>query len=441
MAQPHPLIGAPKSALDTPALLVDLDVLEANIKRIADTCRAAGVGWRPHMKGHKTPEIARLQLAAGAIGVTCAKVGEAEVMAAAGIRNILIANEIVGPLKVRRLVDLVGPADPIVGVDSIANATELAAAARAQGKTLKVAIEVNTGMNRAGVEPGAPVVALANEIAKLSGLRLVGLFGWESQATTIAEPAEKERVVVTAVALLAASARAAREAGHTIDIVSCGGTGTFPYCARQPGVSEIQVGGAIFSDMHYRTHYHTDFPFALTVLATVISRPTPTRIILDAGRKDAELGFERQEHGFVVWRKNQQGVNLDRTWLMHFEGSGYWAITDLPYPKKEGGGLGRLFRYPTPIDRHHTLVWNYRMQKMTGWKRDLWRFLYKNRGSDRGVTVLEQDRAALVGIAPCAGQRENLLQCDIGVANIRRLYRQAAEAQFAARANHASAAQ
>jgi len=285
MAQPHPLIGAPKSALDTPALLVDLDVLEANIKRIADTCRAAGVGWRPHMKGHKTPEIARLQLAAGAIGVTCAKVGEAEVMAAAGIRNILIANEIVGPLKVRRLVDLVGPADPIVGVDSIANATELAAAARAQGKTLKVAIEVNTGMNRAGVEPGAPVVALANEIAKLPGLRLVGLFGWESQATTIAVPAEKQRVVVDAIALLTASARAAREAGHTIDIVSCGGTGTFPYCAQQPGVSEIQVGGAIFSDMHYRTHYHTDFPFALTVLATVISRPTPTRIVLDAGRK------------------------------------------------------------------------------------------------------------------------------------------------------------
>jgi phenylpropionate dioxygenase-like ring-hydroxylating dioxygenase large terminal subunit len=163
--------------------------------------------------------------------------------------------------------------------------------------------------------------------------------------------------------------------------------------------------------------------------------------ILDAGRKDAELGFERQERGFVIWRKNQQGVNLDRTWLMHFEGSGYWAITDLPYPKKEGGGLGRLFRYPTPIDRNTTLVWNYRMQKLSGWKRDLWRFLYKNRGSDRGVAVLEQDRAALVGIPANAVARENLLQCDVGVANIRRLYRQAAEAQFAARARHASAAQ
>src|SRR5215468_9921905 len=101
MADSRPLIGVPKSALDTPALLVDLAVLDANIARIAGTCRAHGVGWRPHMKGHKTPEIARRQLAAGAIGVTCAKVGEAEVMAAAGIRNILIANEIVGAAKVR----------------------------------------------------------------------------------------------------------------------------------------------------------------------------------------------------------------------------------------------------------------------------------------------------------------------------------------------------
>ncbi|SRR5579883_544312 len=285
MSDAHPLVGQPKSALDTPALLVDLDVLDANIKRVADTCRAHGVGWRPHMKGHKTPEIARRELAAGAIGITCAKVSEAEVMAAAGIHSMLIANEVVGAPKVRRLIDLVGPADPIVGVDSVASAVELAEAARAQGKTLKTAIEVNTGMNRAGVEPGAPVLALAAEIAKRPGLRLVGLFGWESHAVTLADPAEKERTVKEAVGKLTATARACREAGHGIEVVSCGGTGTFPYCIQQPGVTEVQIGGAIFSDRHYREHYHMDFPFALTVLATVISRPTPTRIVLDAGRK------------------------------------------------------------------------------------------------------------------------------------------------------------
>jgi D-serine deaminase-like pyridoxal phosphate-dependent protein len=284
-AVPHPLIGQSKSVLDTPALLVDLDILEANIARIAKTCRENGVGWRPHTKAHKTPEIAQLQLAAGAIGIACAKVGEAEVMAAAGIRDIFIVNQIVGAEKARRLIDLIGPAQPIVAVDCIPNLDELASAARAQGKTLDVVIEVDIGMHRAGVLPGAPVVALAAEIARRPGLRFVGVTGWESQATRIADPIEKERTVVEAIGELTASARACIDAGHRVSIVSCGGTGTFPYCAQQPGVTEVQTGGAIFSDVHYRTHYHVDFPYALSVLTTVTSRPTPTRIVFDAGKK------------------------------------------------------------------------------------------------------------------------------------------------------------
>src|SRR5205809_6300451 len=160
------LIGQHKSALDTPALLVDLDVMEANIARIVATCRAHGVAWRPHTKAHKTPEIAHMQIAAGAIGITCAKLGEAEVMAAAGTRDILIANQIVGPIKIGRLVELADRADPIVCVDSIENLVELDAAFASAGKRLRVAIEVNIGMNRAGVEPGPPVVALAQAMAK-----------------------------------------------------------------------------------------------------------------------------------------------------------------------------------------------------------------------------------------------------------------------------------
>jgi D-serine deaminase-like pyridoxal phosphate-dependent protein len=140
-------------------------------------------------------------------------------------------------------------------------------------------------MNRAGVEPGAPVVAFAREIASRPGLRFVGVVGWESQATTIADPAEKEHTIRVAVAALAASARACVEAGFPVEVVSCGGTGTFPHCMEQPGVTEVQVGGAIFSDMHYRTHYHVDFAPALTMLTTVTSRPTPTRVIVDAGKK------------------------------------------------------------------------------------------------------------------------------------------------------------
>jgi len=281
----HDLIGQTTLALDTPALLVDLDVMEANIARIVATCRAHGVAWRPHSKSHKTPEIAQMQIAAGAIGITCAKLGEAEVMAAAGIRDILIANQIVGPIKIGRLLRLAEHADPIVCVDSIENVIELDAAFHRADKKLRVAIEVNIGMNRAGVEPGLPVVAFVQEIANRPGLQFVGVVGWESQATTMADPTEKERTVRDAVATLTASARACTAAGHPALVVSCGGTGTFPYCAQQPGVTEVQVGGAIFSDMHYRTNYHVDFAPALTVLTTVTSRPTRTRIVVDAGKK------------------------------------------------------------------------------------------------------------------------------------------------------------
>jgi len=285
MSDAEALIGLTKAELDTPALLVDLDTLEANIARIAATCREHGVGWRPHVKAAKSPDIARLEIAAGAIGVTCAKLGEAEVMAAAGVRDILIANQIVGALKVRRLVELLDRADVIVAVDSPANVAELGEAAAGRGRTLRVVIEVDTGMRRAGVAPGEAVVALADEIARRPGLRLAGVMGWEAHTVLLADPAEKERAVRDAVALLTSSAEACRRAGHDIRIVSCGGTGTFPYCVRQPGVTEVQVGGAVLSDVHCRTHYHVDFPPALTILTTVTSRPTPTRIILDAGKK------------------------------------------------------------------------------------------------------------------------------------------------------------
>jgi len=315
MSNEQTQIGNLKTVLDTPALLVDLDVMDANVRRIAETCRAHGVGWRPHMKGHKTPEIAHMELAAGAIGVTCAKVGEAEVMADAGIRSILIANQVAGDAKIRRLIEVARHADLVVGVDNIANVSDLATAARAADRELKLAIEVNIGMNRAGVEPGASVVRLADAIAQQKGVRLAGLMAWESQAVTIADPAEKERVVAEAIGRLVASAQSCRKAGHRCEIVSCGGTGTFPFCIRQPGVTEVQIGGAIFSDMHYRNDYHTDFPFALTVLATVTSRPTPTRIVFDAGRKtmpnDAAMPQPLGLPEFVTMRLSAEHAKIE----------------------------------------------------------------------------------------------------------------------------------
>ena len=278
-------IGLTKAALDTPALIVDREAMGVNIARLVQTCRANGVNWRPHVKGQKTPEIALEEIAAGAIGVTCAKLGEAEVMAEAGIHDLLIANQIVGSAKIARLIELCGHADPIVAIDDLANAAELAAAATARDRRLRVVIEVDIGMRRAGVMPGAPVVALANAIAAHPALAFVGVMGWESHATTIVPAAAKRDAVAAAIGLLTGSADICRDAGHNVTMVSCGGTGTFPYCAEQPGVTEIQAGGGIFGDVHYRTHHHVDFVPALTLMATVTSRPTPTRIIVDAGRK------------------------------------------------------------------------------------------------------------------------------------------------------------
>jgi D-serine deaminase-like pyridoxal phosphate-dependent protein/predicted dehydrogenase len=280
-----PEAGGTKADVDTPALLVDLDVMEANIARVAAACREHGVRWRPHIKGQKTIEIVRAEIAAGAVGITCAKLGEAEVMAAAGIRNILIANQVVGAIKIRRLMALLPLGELIVAVDSIANARELGNAAQAAGGRLGVVIEVDIGMKRAGIAPGQPVVELARALVGQPGLHFRGLVGWESHAVTIADPERKRQVVAEAIALLSASAAACRKAGIAVDIVSCGGTGTFPYCIEQPGVTEVQIGGAIFSDVYYRTRYHVDFPCALTLLSTVTSRPTPTRIVLDAGKK------------------------------------------------------------------------------------------------------------------------------------------------------------
>jgi D-serine deaminase-like pyridoxal phosphate-dependent protein len=268
-------------SIDTPALLLDLDKMEANIAHIAARCREFGVNWRPHFKSHKTTQIARLQIAAGAIGVTCAKLGEAEVLADAGITDILIANQIVGPIKIARLMKLLERADVIVSVDAAENVAALAAG----GKLLRVAIEVNTGMDRAGVEPGAPVVALADEIARHPNLRFCGVMSWEVHAAAIADPVEKENAVMQAIGLLTASADACRAAGHDVSIVSAGGTGTLLYCIQQPGVTEVQIGGAIFNDEHYRLHFGVTLPQSLTILTTVTSRPNPIRVVVDAGRK------------------------------------------------------------------------------------------------------------------------------------------------------------
>ncbi len=279
------VVGRSKWDLDTPALCVDLEVMDRNITKMAGRILGAGKKWRPHTKGQKIPAIAHKELAAGAIGVTCAKLGEAEVMAGAGIRDILIANQIVGREKVTRLANLQPHADVMVAIDSTENAREISEAATAKGVTVRVLVEVNVGLNRAGVEPGEATLRLSEYAASLPGLRYCGLMAWEAHAATILDPEEKRAVIARDIGRLTESAARCRDAGLAAEIVSCGGTGTYWVTCTMPGVTEIQAGGGIFHDVHYAEHYGVDHEFAMTVVATVVSRPTRTRIVVDAGHK------------------------------------------------------------------------------------------------------------------------------------------------------------
>ena len=280
------LVGLPVSALDTPALLVDIGAMDRNIAHVAGTMREAGVGWRPHAKGHKCPTIAHRQLAAGAIGVTVAKVSEAEVMANHGIHDILIANQVVGEIKTRRLAALIAAtgADVIVAVDHPGNVRELDEAAGRHGVRPRVVVEVDSGMKRCGVAPGEATVELAKVVAESPNLRFTGVMAWEGHTVSMFEHEARREEIARAIARLTETAEACRAAGLPVEIVSCGGSGTYLHAARQPGITEVQAGGATMGDGFYRA-LEAQIEPALTLLATVTSRPTEDRVILDAGRR------------------------------------------------------------------------------------------------------------------------------------------------------------
>jgi D-serine deaminase-like pyridoxal phosphate-dependent protein len=280
-------VGGPATDLDTPALLLDLDILQSNIDRMMGTFREHGIGWRPHTKAIKIPALAHKLLAAGAHGVTVAKLSEAEIMAQAGIPDILITGPVVGAKKCARLANLSKQARPIAVVDCVDHVDMLDKAGKEYGVKIRTVIEVDLGMHRCGVQPGEPAVALAKEIAGREGLTFEGLMAWEGHALRIKDIDEKRSTVAEAVNKLVDTARAIRAAGIPVNIVSCGGTGTYPLSAAAGvnGVTEIEAGGGIYGDLVYSRSFGIDHPMAMTVIATVISRPTPTRIITDAGFK------------------------------------------------------------------------------------------------------------------------------------------------------------
>jgi D-serine deaminase-like pyridoxal phosphate-dependent protein len=315
-----------KSQLDTPALLIDLDAFEANIADVMEVVKKQQIAWRPHAKCHKSAGVGKKLVAAGAIGLTCAKLGEAEVFAAAGIRDLLIANMLVGPAKVARLVELRKIADPIVCFDDLAQAEPISAAMAAAGLKVRAILEVDIGLSRVGVQPGEPMLKLAQAVAKLPGIEFVGVMGYEGHLLLIEDQAEKELRIREALGVLAAQRQVLEQAGLRCEIVSCGGTGSFAYCSTQTGITEIQCGGAIFMDPFYRNRCQVkDFRYSLSVLCTIVSRPTPERAVIDAGRKsmnmelhlpvvlgrdDVQVVSLSAEHGTLKLAPSAQGLKI-----------------------------------------------------------------------------------------------------------------------------------
>jgi len=278
--------GTHKFDLDTPILCIDLDVMEANITKMADFIQERGKDWRPHAKCHKTPAIAWKQLEVGAIGITVAKVSEAEVMAQAGIQDILIANMVVGRAKWERLAALCRWASPIVAVDHYAQAEPLAAVCREFGVTCRVIIEVDIGLNRVGARPGIDTLELAHGLAKLEGIDLCGIMGYEGHLLRIEDPNEKREQIAGAMKILEGCRDLMLRDGLDCSIVSAGGTGSYQYSSDCTGITELQAGGGIFADpMYQQLCGVTGLDYALTVLATVVSRPALDRAVLDCGRK------------------------------------------------------------------------------------------------------------------------------------------------------------
>jgi D-serine deaminase-like pyridoxal phosphate-dependent protein len=326
-------IGDPVAAIDTPALCVDVEPFERNLTRMADATK--GIRLRPHAKSHKCATIARAQIARGAVGICCQKTDEAAAFVEAGIRDVLVTNEIVGAAKVARLAGLAREATIGVLVDSAAGVAALSDAASRAAVTLDVYIEVDVGANRCGVAPGPAALELARVVVRSPGLRLRGLQAYQGAAQHLREPAERAAAIAAAVA----DARRTREllagAGIASGIVTGAGTGTWQN-ERDSGVyDELQPGSYVFMDADYGRNVaggaELRFEQSLFVLASVMSTPAADRAIVDAGlkafsfdsgpplvhgRAGAEYVKASDEHGVLRVAGGAPATIGERMWLI-----------------------------------------------------------------------------------------------------------------------------
>ncbi len=272
-----------KRDIDTPALLLDLDVMEEHIRTMAEFFRDRPQKLRPHFKTPKTPEVARRQLAAGAIGITASKLGEVEVLARAGLGPVLLANQIAGAAKIDRFFAAARRIELIATVESEFNIRELEEGAARAGSAGNAIIEVDTGLHRCGTETPEETVALARRLAR-GRLRYRGIMGYEGHAVLVPDRDQRESIARKALGVLSRHVEALRAAGLAPEIVSAGGTGTYDIAGAWPDVTEVQAGSYVFMDGAYRFVRPDLGRPALTLLATVIAR-RGGRVIIDAGMK------------------------------------------------------------------------------------------------------------------------------------------------------------
>ena len=331
MTSPKPAaVGMRLEDVDTPCLLVDLDAFERNVGKLSGFVGKQGVRLRAHAKTHKSADIARYQIAAGACGICCQKVSEAEALVNAGISDILVSNQVVAPNKIERLAGLAKRARILVCVDDLGNAGDLSAAAVSAGATIECLVEIDVGAGRCGVLPGRPAVEIAKKIAALPGLTFAGLQAYQGPAQHAYEFAARKRLIEDAIEKTALTVRLLEEEGLACAIVAGAGTGTFRMEATSGIYNELQCGSYIFMDVDYGRvkneagELAPEFENSLFIYTSVMSKTKPDMAVCDAGlkaqsvdsglpvifgRKDVEYVKCSDEHGVISDPTNALRLN------------------------------------------------------------------------------------------------------------------------------------
>lgn len=325
-------IGMSLEEVDTPALLLDLDAFERNLDRMAAAIEQTSVKIRPHSKSHKCAIIGLEQMARGAVGLCCQKVGEAEAMVAGGVPNVLVSNQIVGRSKLIRLAALSKQADWVgVCADHPDNVDQLNEAAAAMDTVINVLVEIDTGAARCGVEPGQPAIDLAKKIDSATNLNFSGLQAYQGRAQHVRSYAERQQTAEAGIALTKETVEGLKAAGLECEIVGGAGTGTFQFETAGGVHNELQAGSYAFMDADYGRNlnadggFFDDFENSLFVYVTVMSTPTEDRALVDAGLKalamdsgppavadmpEVEFGRASDEHGILDISKTNRPVRL-----------------------------------------------------------------------------------------------------------------------------------